>query len=118
MTTAPSRPQRIQRSRAKGWRMPEGAVVVSRPSRRGNPWVAEEVDGAWRCRDTRGGQIVPARDRADAHDLAVAHFQAWLDADAANAEAVRAELRGKSLCCWCPPGLACHADVLIEIANA
>jgi hypothetical protein len=26
-------------------------------------------------------------------------------------------LRGKDLGCWCKPGEACHADVLIEIAN-
>lgn len=33
-----TRPQRIQRKRTKGWRMPEGAVYVGRPSRWGNPW--------------------------------------------------------------------------------
>lgn len=26
-------------------------------------------------------------------------------------------LRGKDLACWCPPG-PCHADVLLELANA
>ena len=31
-------PQRIQLRRAKGWRLPEGAIVVSRPSKFGNPW--------------------------------------------------------------------------------
>lgn len=49
-------PQRIQLSRRKGWRKPEGAIVVARPSRWGNPFrVGEErlrfprVDGteAW-----------------------------------------------------------------------
>jgi len=29
---------RIQRRRTKGWRMPEGAVYVGRPSRWGNPY--------------------------------------------------------------------------------
>lgn len=28
------------------------------------------------------------------------------------------ELRGKNLACWCKPGKPCHADVLLEIANA
>lgn len=28
-----------------------------------------------------------------------------------------AELAGKDLTCWCPPGMPCHADVLLEIAN-
>jgi hypothetical protein len=33
-----SAPQRIQRKRVKGWRMPEGAVYVGRGSRWGNPF--------------------------------------------------------------------------------
>ena len=28
------------------------------------------------------------------------------------------ELRGKDLACWCKPGAPCHADVLLELANA
>ena len=31
-------PKRIQLSRKKGWRKPEGAIVVARPSRWGNPF--------------------------------------------------------------------------------
>ena len=26
-------------------------------------------------------------------------------------------LRGKNLACWCKPGTACHADVLLRLAN-
>jgi Domain of unknown function (DUF4326) len=32
-------------------------------------------------------------------------------------EAARRELAGKDLACWCAPGLPCHADVLLGIAN-
>lgn len=28
------------------------------------------------------------------------------------------ELRGKNLACWCPLDSPCHADVLLELANA
>ena len=28
-----------------------------------------------------------------------------------------AVLRGRDLACWCKPGDACHADVLLEVAN-
>lgn len=28
------------------------------------------------------------------------------------------ELRGKNLACWCREGAPCHADALIEMANA
>ena len=31
---------------------------------------------------------------------------------------VRSELRGKDLACWCELDQACHADVLLELANA
>lgn len=31
---------------------------------------------------------------------------------------IREELAGKDLACWCHPGDPCHADVLLEIANA
>lgn len=31
-------PQRIQRSREKGWTMPDGAIYVGRPTRWGNPF--------------------------------------------------------------------------------
>lgn len=30
--------------------------------------------------------------------------------------ALRAELGGKNLACWCRPGSPCHADVLLELA--
>lgn len=32
------RPQRIQRKRTAGWRMPEGAIYVGRPTKWGNPF--------------------------------------------------------------------------------
>ena len=40
-----------------------------------------------------------------------------MDWDDAFAQAVFA-LRGKDLACWCPLISPCHADVLLEIANA
>lgn len=33
-----SHPKRIQRQRTKGWRMPDGAVYVGRPTKWGNPF--------------------------------------------------------------------------------
>ena len=32
-------------------------------------------------------------------------------------DAIRKELKGKDLVCWCAPK-SCHADILLEIANA
>jgi hypothetical protein len=112
-------PRRFVRSRMKGTKMPEGTVYVGRPSRWGNRWKAEAVDGVgWCCLDTETRLIIQARDRADAHDLAAAHYRARLAADPGLVEDIRAKLRGKDLMCWCPHGVSCHADVLLEIANA
>lgn len=38
---------RIQRQRAKGWRMPEGAVYVGRPTPWGNPYPATGEQAMW-----------------------------------------------------------------------
>jgi hypothetical protein len=94
------RPRRVQLRRVAGWRKPQGAVVVARPTRWGNPYV-----------------IGPARSRADA----VALFeQAIRSSDSAlgfTAEDVRRELVGRDLACWCPLDEPCHADVLLRLAN-
>ncbi|MBK7274882.1 MAG: DUF4326 domain-containing protein [Actinomycetales bacterium] len=49
-------PQRIQRQRTKGWRMPEGAVYVGRPTKWGNPFggLPRPCCEAWDVRDNNG----------------------------------------------------------------
>lgn len=44
-------------------------------------------------------------------------FDAMIRRDPALMERARRELRGKDLGCWCAPA-RCHADTLLEIANA
>jgi hypothetical protein len=88
-------PARIQRRRTRGWHMPEGAVYVGRPTRFGNPFGVDE------------------HGRGRAIELYRAHLANRPDL----IEAARTELRGRDLACWCPSGAACHADVLLEIAN-
>ena len=73
-----------------------GSVYVGRPTKYGNPFVLGK-DGN--------------------RDQVIARFRAWLLTQPALIEAAKRELRGKDLVCWCAP-LACHADVLMEIANA
>lgn len=91
-------PQRIQLRRTKGWRKPDGAVVVARPTRWGNPFPV--IDG----------------DR----DFAVVLYRSWLTVhpDARSLRDDLDSLRGKDLACWCPLDQPCHADILLEIANA
>ncbi|HEX8323957.1 MAG TPA: DUF4326 domain-containing protein [Tepidisphaeraceae bacterium] len=91
--------KRIQCSRVKGYRLPPNTVRVSRPSRFGNPF---KVDG------------ITSRTREEA----IAHYERWLKLEGRRiAQLAREQLRGKNLACFCPAGLACHADVLLRIAN-
>jgi len=101
-------PRRIQLSRARGWRKPEGAVVVVRMARRDVGWGNPYRIG------------VEAKDAAEA----VALYRAWIESclapehpGAAHLRAALETLRGRDLACWCKPGEPCHGDVLLEIAN-
>jgi len=118
-------PVRLELSRRKGFDLQAlsretnglSAVNVARPSKWGNPFViGEPVDRAqvrrwgWKFKH-------PEFVCADAAE-AVRRFRACLLHDEAVHEDVRNRLRGKNLACWCAPGAPCHADVLLELANA
>lgn len=100
------RPKRIQRQRTKGWRMPPNTVYVGRPSKWGNNY--------------RVGDFDPDPDhhteRMDAKTAA--DYYAWALSISPGAERWAEPLRGKDLVCWCPLDQPCHADVLLELANA
>ena len=112
-------PIRVQLSRAKGWRMPENTVNVARGPGRiwGNPFTVKDA-------------LEVGYKRGNAAQFVVDCFSDWLRGDRSNwmgpesdaaAGALRhrlPELRGKNLACWCKPGAPCHADVLLELANA
>jgi hypothetical protein len=93
-------PERIQLHRTKGWRKPEGAIVVARPSRWGNPY---------RVSDAPPGH-------PDPQVWAVEQFRLWATTGL-DVDDIRASLRGHDLACWCPADRPCHGDVLVEIAN-
>lgn len=109
-------PERIQRKRTKGWRMPEGAVYVGRPSRWGNPF---EVGGYLRMEAYLAGEV-GAAERAGCRINwpadAVAAFSWWVRVKNLT-PAIRQDLAGRDLACWCPLDQPCHADVLLEVAN-
>ena len=132
--TPPPKPQRIQRSRQRGWRMPSGARYVGRPGPFGNPFkvIRGQRTGQWRVVDTgdrsrtlrEEPQYVP--DQWAGAVMAVRLFELhtgplglyeWDDV-----EEVRRELAGQDLVCWCPlvdadgQPVPCHADVLLELA--
>lgn len=105
------KPRRIQRSRKKGWKMPENTISVCRPGPFGNPFIVSPTvrPGARSgCEYT----CVPTVDEA------VACFREMLAHCPDLIARIKAELRGHNLACFCKLGEPCHADVLLEIANA
>lgn len=120
-------PQRIQRKRVKGWRKPEGAIIVTRPSRWGNPFVvipAGTDPGLLSRRRERGWTVngpgtffQGTGTREWAADYAVRLYRRWLLGSMKRVEDLVPLLRGHDLCCYCPLDQPCHADVLLELAN-
>ena len=86
--------------------VPGDAVYVGRPTKWGNPY--SHKDG------TKARWKVATRDAAV--DAYVQYLHETLEGRYLQHAALE-ELRGKDLVCWCAPE-RCHADVLIEIANA
>lgn len=113
--------------------MPEGAVYVGRPTKWGNPfWHVARFHGLDRAlelfRNLARGTWNPssARDWPEGYVSQIYGIhQSWLRRMGGNpVEVARLELKGKDLACWCPlldshgNYQPCHADVLLEIANA
>lgn len=99
-------PERVQLSRARGWRMPPNTVKVDRSTRWGNP-----------CR------VEGAVDR----EYAAAAYVSWISGDLIGLQLygppptiseIRTHLAGKDLGCWCDHLGHCHADALLHLANA
>lgn len=123
--------RRIQLSRKKGWRKPEGAVVVSRPGRWGNPFEVTKGPVNWYVYEPNSRQqfdeLGSLTTRAEAQEFAVSLYAAWLKGGVSAVELEPRRrwildnlgaLADKDLCCWCPAGTPCHADVLMRLAAA
>lgn len=101
-----TKPTRVQRSRqkGKGYLFPEGKqndlpiVYVGRPTKWGNQYKAGENG---------------VKDVIEAVFL----FEKDLNEIALWKQSVKTQLKGKNLACWCKLGEACHADILLKIAN-
>lgn len=115
-------PKRIRLSRVRGYRFPEGAVVVSRPSRRGNPFTVA------RAREI--GYVRPDQSDAEARAFVADCFDSWITkgpqspwwfADGKERYewiwAHMEELRGRDLACWCDDD-HCHVLTYLRLANA
>jgi hypothetical protein len=119
--TEPPAPKRIQRKRTKGWRMPEGAVYVGRPTKWGNPYDWREYPTLVRGFGADDGEPTRVSD-ASRKRFAVVDFKSVCVHEIGSfqypsRDEIRRELAGKDLACWCPLDQPCHADVLLELAN-
>ncbi|MFE7744387.1 DUF4326 domain-containing protein [Nocardia sp. NPDC057455] len=120
-------PKRIQRKRERGWRMPEGAVAVSRPGYWGNPFrVGDSVGSVFATDPTLwdwGGlrelpdeHVLTAQECVDAYEKLIHRKvgeSGWTMAYEASVW-----LRGKDLACWCKLADPCHVDPLMRAANS
>ncbi|MBA4852047.1 DUF4326 domain-containing protein [Emticicia sp. BO119] len=93
MTTNPTR---IQRKRTKGFKLPANTVCVTRGTRWGNPFKIGETM-------TREESIEKFKQ---------------LISNEETLKLIKQQLKGKNLACYCPVGVACHGDLLLEIANS
>ena len=109
------KPVRVQRKRMKGWRTPPNTVYVGRPTQWGNEFkvgndVTPQIAVERYVLHLQGyfGYVESELRRAF-HPWPVksTEFEDWLR-----------PLRGKNLSCFCPLDQPCHADVLLELANA
>ena len=98
-------PERIQRKRTKGWRMPENTVYVGRGSRWGNRYEIGKPHPETFLPMTRDDVVA-------LHRTLVHSWTSGIH------RKIQSELGGKNLACWCPLNQPCHADVLLELANA
>ncbi len=103
------KPLRIQCRRVKGFNLQAMSqarnglpcVYVGRPSRWGNPHEPSPTE------------------RFDAYNrfVAVEDYKEHLEEHPELVVLAKQELRGKNLACYCKEGEACHADILLQIAN-
>lgn len=110
-------PQRCQRRRSEGWRLPENTVIVDRSSRFGNPFtIADAIEANYE----------------DPRSACCSHYKAWMDGDPAYPDVITVgrrtfdrrwvwanlhKLRGKNVCCTCATDKQCHGDDIIHRAN-
>ena len=96
------KPIRVQRKRTKGWKMPPNTVYVGRANGVSiytvyqNPYRIGVDGDREKVLNLYVKQVVPS------FDFSI----------------LRKRLGGKNLACWCALDQPCHADIVLELANA
>lgn len=109
-------PERIQRKRSKGWKMPDNMVYVGRPTKYGNPFKpGMRLGDCSYVIVQRSKYLYCDQDMELTLEMCLDLFK--LHALRMKARGQLDDLRGKNLACWCKIGEPCHADVLLKLAN-
>lgn len=101
-------PERIQRKRVKGWKMPPNTVSVTRPGKWSNPFKVDDLflpEDAVEMFENMMNDLSSYKVTDEIYN----HFRYMRDRIK--------DLQGKNLACFCAIGKPCHADVLLKIAN-
>src|ERR1700733_7481235 len=108
--------KRIQLKRERGRRIPPNTAKVDRTTRFGNPFSvvqwperAVALHRAWLTCELTDEMIQRTSPGLIAKHLLARRFAVHV---------ALGDLRGKNLACWCKRGDPCHADLLLELANA
>lgn len=130
-------PERIQRKRNKGWRMPPNTLYVGRPTIWGNPFYVRNFGSvAWYV-FFENKIVFTCYKEIEAFQEAVRLYEKWFDGSVVEvgtelhgfrnkygwkgfqlAQVAGRLLHGKDyLACWCSLEKPCHVDVLLRIAN-
>ncbi|MCC3292383.1 DUF4326 domain-containing protein [Arthrobacter sp. zg-Y1110] len=109
METAEAAPQRIKHQ--VGRALPANTALVGKGSGWATPFKAGEIGVLRGADDTR----VFFRPEDDTQALGM--FRGLVEQPKVRRQVV-ADLKGKNLACWCALDRPCHADILLEIANA
>lgn len=105
-------PKRVQWQRIRGSGMPPDTVYVGRPGKWGNPF---HISGHL-SRDSAVFLFGLIFDQGDLSDMSSQEKISWPRGKAYPKGDID-KLRGKNLACWCRLDQACHADILLEVAN-
>lgn len=110
-------PRRLQRSRRKGARTPEGAIYCGRPTLNGNPFQvarfghmkAVQLHRRW-LHGHLGAMSLERLGFSPAEIDALVRLRGRVLANLHR-------LAGHDLVCWCPLTSPCHVDTLLELAR-
>lgn len=97
--------------------MPPNTVYVGRPSDFGNPFAVGDPVYSQSGHFDDDSSLLSGGSLCVTEVNCLILFRLWAEQMAGAYPVWLERLRGKDLACWCKEGEACHADILLELAN-